>query len=503
METDDIIRVSRKNETYIKILCDAGILYELKEYLTFEVPGAKFTPKYKAKMWDGKISLIDVRTGLMYAGLLGKLTKFCEDRSYILNIDDEVMPMVNVTPSDIFNFVKSLNIHSDGQPLEPRDYQLAAIYFAIKNRRRTLLSPTASGKSLIIYTIIRWILNETNGTILLIVPNIGLVKQMYSDFVDYSTHNDFDVAAYTQTISEGSSKVINSNIVISTWQSIYKQDQKWLNQFDAIICDEVHLAQANSIRGIMEKATDVYYRIGLTGTLSDAKTHEWVIEGLFGKVMRVATTSDLIEKGHIAGINIKCIIINYQDKEERKLIKDADYAGEIGYICNHEKRNNLIKKLVINQQGNTLVLYNYVDKHGQLLYDLISDELAVTDPTRKIFFIHGNVSGADRDSMRAIVEKEDNAIIVASYGTLSTGTNIKRLHNIIIASPTKSVIRLLQSIGRGLRKASGKDKLNWIDIVDDFSGGYKTKNFVFEHFIKRLQIYVDEKFEYKILKIKL
>jgi superfamily II DNA or RNA helicase len=503
---EDTIKISRVNEVYMRVNAEPGILQEIKEAFTFEIPNAKYNPKVKMRIWDGKISLLNIHTKQMYTGLYFSLKEFAESRGYAIDCDDQsYINGDDVSPKAVFDFVKGLNLHSDGKPIQVRDYQLVAIWTAIKHRRRTLLSPTASGKSLIIYCTIRWILEKTTGgTALLIVPNIGLVRQMFSDFEDYSSHNGFDVNEMTQTISEGADKKIIANIVISTWQSIYKQPIAWFNQLDGILCDEVHLAQATSIKEMMEKATEVKYRVGLTGTLGDAKTHEWVITGLFGKVTRVATTAELIEKGQIADIAISCLVLDYEDKNERKLLKEVDYSTELDYICGHEKRNILVAKMAIESKGNTLVLFNFVEKHGKLIHELILKMLAAKgNTTRKVFFIHGSVKGTDRDLMRAIVEKEEDAIIIASYGTMSTGTNIKRIHNIIFASPFKSVIRLLQSIGRGLRMAEGKTKMNLIDIVDDFSGGNKKKNFTFNHFIERLRHYTEEKFEYKIVKIKI
>jgi superfamily II DNA or RNA helicase len=498
------IYVKKKNETFMEVDADSSLLYEIKEYFTFEVPGAKYHPKVKMKVWDGKITLLNLPACTMYIGLLQNLQKFCNSRHYDLIIDPTLQSKDPATPVDVFKFVMSLDIHSNKKSIKPHDYQLAAIYHAIKNKRITLLSPTASGKSLMIYSIMHWILtksNKTTNSVLLITPNVGLVKQMYSDFDDYSYANGFDVTGNIQTISEGASKDVTKKVVISTWQAIYKQDAKWFNQFDAIIVDEVHQAAANSLRSIMEKSTNVPYRIGLTGTLSEAKTNELVITGLFGKVQRVAHTTELIEKGHISNVDINCIVLKYQDKEEQKLIKNADYHGELEYICGHEKRNQLLTKMAIESKGNTLVLFTYVDKHGKIIYDSI--KTALGDSKRKVFFIHGAVDGNERDEIRSIVEKENDAIIVASYGTLAVGTNVKRLHNIIAASPTKSLVRVLQSIGRGLRLADDKTKFIWFDIVDDFSGGTKKKNYAFLHFIKRLEIYSTQGFQYKIVEMKL
>jgi superfamily II DNA or RNA helicase len=283
----------------------------------------------------------------------------------------------------------------------------------------------------------------------------------------------------------------------STWQSVYAiEDPKWFNFFDGIIIDETHLAAAQSLKSIMEKSTDVHYRIGLTGTLSGSKTHELVITGLLGKISKIATTQDLIEQGHVSSINIKCLVLEYQNKEEKKLIKGADYQGEINYICTLERRAILVGKIALESAGNTIVMFNFRE-HGEMLYKYISEHAA---EGRKVFFIHGDIDGDERNSMRAIVEKENDAIIVASFGTTSTGVSIKRINTIIAASPTKSVIRLLQTIGRGLRKADDKDSFTWIDLVDSFNTSKSGMNYAYKHFIERLKIYNEQGFEYKIVK---
>ncbi len=500
MSDIDKIVVTKKDETYMLVHADRALSQEIKEFFTFEVPGAKYNPKVKEGIWNGKISLLNLRTKEMYIGLLSVLSEFCKSRSYELVIDPELVTAVKISPDELVNFIKDLNIHSGGKPLSLRDYQVVAIYTALTKQRRTLLSPTASGKSYILYCIVRWLIKQyPDLPVLLVVPNVGLVGQMLGDFSDYSSENGYPIDDVTQTISAGQSKTIQktTKIVISTWQSIYKESSRWFNQFSGVLVDEVHLAQATSIKTMMEHANQVAYRIGCTGTLSDTKTHELVITGLFGKVTRVTTTSELMKKNVVASIKVNCVVLNYTNPDERKAVKSLNYHDELDYICKHDKRNNFIAKMALNStgynKGNTLVLFNYVEKHGKVIYDLIM-EMLPPDSNRKVFFIWGKVPGEDRNLMRKIVETEDDAIIVASYGTLSTGTNIKRLHNIITASPTKSIIRLLQSIGRGLRKAEGKDELVWIDIVDKFS----TKNFAYQHFVERLRIYNDEKFEYKI-----
>ena len=354
------ITITKVNESNFRITADTGTLQEIKEYFTFDVPGAKYSPKFKMRIWDGKISLLNLNTRTMYMGLISKLLDFCTDRGYKPILSPDMFFKNKVDAKEVIEFVNTLNIHSDGNPIKIRDYQYAAIYAGILNKRRTLLSPTASGKSLIIYCIIQWILKKDKGSVLLLVPTVGLVGQMESDFLDYS-NGTFTV----QTISDGASKIVSNSVVVSTWQSVFKQTGKWFNQFDGIIVDEVHTAQANSIRGIMESATDVHYRIGLTGTLSGSKTHELVISGLFGKISQITTTAKLIEDGHTADIDIRCLVLEYQDKEEQKLIKGADYPSEVAYLCTSEKRTHLIAKIVVKSTGNTLVLYNNII-HGEI-----------------------------------------------------------------------------------------------------------------------------------------
>ena len=173
----------------------------------------------------------------------------------------------------------------------------------------------------------------------------------------------------------------------------------------------------------------------------------------------------------------------------------------MNFICAHERRNRFIAQLAKTLPGNTLILYNFVEKHGDVLHDAIKAELG--DSRRKLFYLHGKVDAEDREAIRPIVEQEDNAIILASFGVFSTGNNIKRIHNLILASPTKSIIRLLQSIGRGLRKGSDKDELTLYDISDKIVNTKTKRNYTFEHALKRMQIYTSTELEFKLLEVQI
>jgi len=480
----DKVIITNKDEVYVHILCDEDIAYEIREHFTFHVPGYQFTPQYRSRLWDGKIRLFDLRTRLIYRGLVQYVVKFCEDREYSWSYDNEIYDQ-EFSLKEAQDFISTLNI-----PIEPRDYQLDAFVHAIRNRRSLLLSPTASGKSLIIYLITRYV-NVRKS--LIIVPTISLVTQLASDFADYGFESD----RYIHRIFAGQDKQTDKPITISTWQSLYKLPKEYFKQFELVIGDEAHLFKSKEISSLMSNLVNAKYRIGTTGTLDGTKTHKLVLEGLFGTVRKVTTTKDLMEQGHVADFNIKCMLLKHPDAVCQAL-KAATYQQEIEYLILNESRNKFISNLALSLKGNTLVLYQYVDKHGKILHDMINRKIG----DRKCFFVYGKTEGEVREEIRHIVEKENDAIIIASYGTFSTGINIRNLHNIIFASPSKSRVRNLQSIGRGLRKSDTKDSATLYDIADDLRYR-KRENFTLKHFAERIKIYSEEKFEFKIYKIEL
>lgn len=476
-----MIQIEKYNETYNKVHCSDDVARELSDYFTFEVPGARFIPSVKARKWDGKIRLFNSGTHHIYAGLIEYVEDFAKQNNYpcerLTDFTDELIENV----SDVVNSFELTK--------EPRDYQLAAFAHAVRKRRALLLSPTASGKSLIIYMLCKYYSVKT----LLIVPTTSLVHQMYSDFEEYG----FDSKSNCHMIFSGQEKDVDKQIYISTWQSIYKLPKKWFDQFECVIGDEAHLFKANSLTTIMKNLGNCKYRFGFTGTLDGSQTHKLVLEGLFGTVKKVTTTSELIEQKHLSEFRIKAIVLDY-DQETRQLIKKATYPDEMDFLVNHLPRNKFICNLAISLKGNTLVLYQYVDKHGKAIYDEIKNKA----DNRKVYFVSGTISGTDRDAIRKSVELETDSIIVASYGTFSTGVNIKNLHNVIFASPSKSRIRNLQSIGRGLRLGDRKERACLYDIADDLSWKQR-RNHTLNHFVERIKIYNEEKFEYKTYTIPL
>ncbi len=488
------LSISKKDEVYAKITCEKHIAKELSEFFTFFVPGYQFVPAYRNRIWDGKIRLYNLQTSQIYLGLLPYIESFCNERQYEFEYGDsrpDIEDEYSVYHAK--KFIDSLNIHSRGERIEIREHQLNAYIHAMQKRRALLVSPTASGKSLIIYLIFRQLHHYQNLKGLVIVPTTSLVEQLYSDFGDYNNGEMVNV----HRIYQGKEKETDKPLTISTWQSLYKLPKEYFEQFDYIIGDEAHLFKAQSLTTILTSCINAKYRIGLTGTLDGTKTHKLVLEGLFGAVKKVITTRELIDKQQVSDFEIKCLVLKHDDEICLQL-KDKTYQEEIQYLIANENRNKFIKNLAVSLGNNTLILYQMVDKHGQILYDMIKDTKNIGD--RKVFFVHGGTDTADREEIRRIMEIENDAIVVASFGTFSTGINIRNLHNIIFASPSKSRIRNLQSIGRGLRQSEGKEKATLYDIADDLR--YKKHmNFTLKHFVERVKIYTEEKFPFKIYKI--
>jgi superfamily II DNA or RNA helicase len=488
------ITIIKKDEVYAKVTCEKHITKELSEYFTFFVPGYQFVPAYRNRIWDGKIRMFNLQTNQIYLGLLPYIESFCNERSYTFDYGN---PRPDVEDDySLYHakkFVDSLNIHARGEPIEIREHQLDAYIHAMQKRRALLVSPTASGKSLIIYLIFRQLHQYQNLKGLIIVPTTSLVEQLYSDFGDY---NDGEMTN-VHRIYQGKEKDTDKPLTISTWQSLYKLPKEYFHQFDYIIGDEAHLFKAQSLTTILTSCVNAKYRIGLTGTLDGTKTHKLVLEGLFGTVKKVISTKELIDKQQLSNFEIKCLVLKHTDEECLKA-KDYNYPEEIQYLISHEVRNKFIKNLTVSLGKNTLVLYQMVDKHGKILYDMIRETEKIGN--RKVFFVHGGTDTTDREEIRRIMEIEQDAIVVASFGTFSTGINIRNLHNIIFAMPTKSSIRTLQSIGRGLRQNDGKEIATLYDISDDLRFK-KHMNYTLKHFLERTKIYNEERFPFKIYKI--
>jgi len=484
------ITVTKIDEAYVRVDADRGILMEISDHFTFFAHNYQFHPKYKNKQWDGRLRLLDVRTNKIYHGLVPYIEKFCEERKYSVYIEPRIKLTENFSVNEAEEFIKTLNLPAE---LELRDYQVKAFVHAIRDKRMLIISPTASGKSLIQYFIVRKMQDMDFKRGLLIVPNISLCHQMFGDFESYG----YDAETNCHIIHQGKEKQSGKFLYISTWQSLFTMPKEYFEQFDFVINDEVHQAKAKSLTSILTNLTETKYRIGCTGSLDGSEVNKLVLEGLFGPAYSTTTTKELIDSNHLSAFKIKCLILKHPESV-CKAMKGMDYQKEMDYIVKNDRRNAFLKNLVLSLKGNTLVLFQYVEKHGKELHRIIEAE----KKNRKVFFIFGGTDVEIRESTREIVEREKDAIIIASYGVFSTGVSIRNLHNIIAASSSKSRVRTLQSIGRVLRRGNDKDAATLYDIADDFRTG-KYVNFTLKHFIERVKLYDEQKFEYKFYNIEL
>ena len=491
----DIIEVDPINAVHMKINADSGVKMELESYFKFQPNNYQFSPAYKNRLWDGYIRIFSAIKPILYVGLIPYLKKFCDDRGYELRMNGNTYDEENVPDDYGYEIAEEANCK-----FQPRDYQNQYIVNAIRKNRSLSLSPTSSGKSLIIYLIQQHYYRAYEHRTLIIVPTISLVHQMAGDFVDYGCKDEI------YKIQGGVDKNTDAPIVISTWQSLIKLPKDWFDQFNVVLGDEAHQFQAKSLQKIMEKMTDCFYRHGFTGTLKseETKTHRLVLEGCFGEVKRFVSTKDLMDEGTVADFNVKAIVLNYGDqikKDFRSHLKKLDsskkYPAEREFITNNQKRNIFIRNLLWTlKDQNNLVLFDLVEKHGKVLEPLLRRD------DRELHFIYGGTKGDERERIRNLIENDPikQHDILASYGVFSTGVNLKKLDNVIFASGSKSEIKVLQSIGRTLRKGNGSDKATLYDITDDLAIG-AFENYTLKHFRKRIEIYGEEQFSFRIYNV--
>jgi len=483
-----LISVKYVDEVNVYIDSDEAIQREINGYFKFRVPNYEMLRRQNPRLfyWDGYKHLYNSRKQHLPYGLLEKLYGFCKERKYKLTLDPKILANKNnVSKKEFKSFIDGLDL-----PFEPRDYQLEATHNSINKKHLTIESPTASGKSFFLYMFTRWCLEKTKGKVLIIVPTITLTSQMASDFVDYGFKD------HVHSISGGVDKDDNNSMVYcSTWQSLVDMKEKYFDKFETVILDEVHIcasddATVKKIQKILANITKAHYRIGCTGTLRDGKLNRLQVIGMFGTIFKATGTKELMDRGLLAKLNIKSIFINYP-KEIISEVRKLDWQQQLEFMESVDNpRQQLVVDVAKSQTKNTLVLFRKIEQ-GRYI-----EEQLIAKTSKKVYYVDGSVKSTEREDIRKKMEIENNAILVASFGTFSVGCNVKNLHCVIYASSSKSKIRVLQSLGRGLRVHGEESVTTLIDFIDNF--GHFAK-----HYKERKSYYDSEQFQIKEIEIEL
>jgi superfamily II DNA or RNA helicase len=494
----------KQNEAKISVQCNATITKELRNYFSVKADNYRFHPLYKQGIWSGDLYFFDARDNTIGIGLKNELYKFAKLGKY--TIESKFTNASKLEESEFRKFIDTLNLPTEinGNPFELRDYQFQAAFDACKHKILNIKSVTSSGKSLIIYIILRYFESLKMKSIL-ITPSVSLVHQMFSDFESYGWEY---VADKCHMIYAGQKKVFSCPVIISTYQSLYK-DTSLFQHFDALLIDEVHgnSSEAKSLKKIAFGCVNASYRIGFSGTFPNEKTGDWLsIVGSTGPIVEYSTYKKLQEDGHIANLKIFSVILQYNKKVKLEAYEQClkDYQEETDFVNNQESRMMFIAKMAQNVKKNTLILFTKKDKHGYPLHKMISDQVK----DKRIIYIDGDTDAKEREKLRHEIEKEDNCIVLATYGVFSQGISIRNIHTLIFASGYRSKIKVIQSIGRALRKMKDKDSATLMDLVDDLSFIDRKKNIKFinyamKHHKERTQIYADENFDVKTIKFNL
>ncbi|AZU98545.1 helicase [Acinetobacter phage AB-Navy71] len=488
------INVSFYDYSHVKISAQQSIFRELREYFSFFVDGYQFSPKYVYGMWDGKLKLMDT-DGLLPFGLINQVVKFAQNNMLSISIQSDVSHKNNMLRSEFDHWISSMKYYSGSTEIFPYWYQLDAVYEALVNKRRILNLPTSAGKSLIQALLTKYVLQRSDKSVLILVPTTSLVTQMKDDFVDYRLFEASEIAEV-----RSGHKQKHERVVIATWQSAIKKPKEWFNQFDMLLCDEMHLAIGKSISAIINKLCYCEYKIGLSGSLRDGKANLMQYIGLFGEIYSPVKTKDLMDDGQVSQLRINALFLKYPETVSNAMAKH-DYATEIKFITALPKRTQWISNLSLRlakREENVFVMFKNIE-HGKAIYDSIK-----SSGHEHVYYVSGEVSSDERTYLKKMAEEHTGVIIIASYGVFSTGISVRNLHHVILAHGVKSKVIVLQTIGRVLRKHSSKKVAQIWDLIDDMSitverdGAKQRKNvnYLLRHGIDRVERYAIEQFDY-------
>ncbi|QIG67997.1 ATP-dependent RNA-DNA and DNA-DNA helicase protein [Rhizobium phage RHph_Y68] len=486
------VEIEALNETYIRINSNNEAIFDvLFDTFSFEVPSARFMKSHvrNGGSWDGFIRLFNFRDRTIPKGLGKEIIK-------ILKADDygEVRFVgfeKKVDISDDFDSIYQTILSELPDELVPYDFQVETVKRACQNKRNLVISPTSSGKSLMIYIWYRFVktLLQEDEKVLIIVPSITLVDQMFDDFRSYGYDGD------AHLIVGGSAKDADCDLYISTWQSLQKLQPKWFRKFKGVLVDEVHGAAAASLKGSVEKCINASYRAGFTGTLNELETDELVLRGLFGDVIVATTYQEMRDRGIIPDVEIELVRVKY-GADYKDLIKAShgDFMQEMSLVQSNKNRDQVLLEILRENAGkNGIFLFREI-KHLKRV-----EELFRKNTNQTIAVINGAVDRNTRAEIRKSIDANAakgirGCIILATYGTMSTGVSIKNLDFGVFAAPMKSKIKVLQSLGRLLRKSSSKFYAKLYDVWDDFLPHVKEDNFGKKHAKSRLRFYQEAGF---------
>lgn len=467
-----MITIKMFDNLHLHIDASREILCSLREYFAEYKSGFMFSPKYKSGMWDGKIYLFSMYDKILPYGLMAEF----------LNFKKKFFPNEELYISDDVKAFYAQDRSNDNYELKPcepwdyRPYQDKCIRKAMSYKRCIIRAATSAGKSYIIAGIIKNLLSDKKiSNAIIIVPTSSLVEQFYKDIVDYGFFKEDVGRVYSKY------KDWDKKIVVSTWQSL-KNNISNVERFNCIIIDECHGSKASVMKSIL-KESRAEYRIGCTGTMPDERLDELEIKSYLGPVVVDVSASELAELGYISNMHVVMYHVECNSKfnKEYNLAKDE--------IFNNPFRMNIVRNIVDKCKDTVLLLVGKVETEGDILKRYLL-EMGVCDEDH-IVFISGDMETSLREEWRQkiINNNGEKYIICATYGTFSTGINIPNLSNLIFVSPFKSKIRILQSIGRILRKHAAKTGAIVYDIVDHNNKWFPKYGDI------RLRYYDKEKFE--------
>ena len=481
--------IEKVNSSCVHLVCEDGLSHRFYNVFSAYAPGYRFNPRFKLHVWDGKVRCYNPITQILPIGLLNNLLIWCDQHKIEYSMQGFDKPLRdNIDKEEL---EKQMNSYITAG-FQARDYQVNAVHAALTNRRGVLLSCTGSGKSLMIYTFLRYLLdNKDVHRAILIVPSVSLVEQMFSDFRDYGWD---DLEDHVEMLYSGKKPTFKKEILISTWQSLEKEDPEFFEVYDACVVDECHQAKCNVVTRILKLMHNAEYKIGTSGTLPTEISEQLQINSVIGNVLFELKSCELIARGYLTKLNIAAIFLKYPLSfiEENK---ERTYPEEVKMVEEYPNRNKVLNFIIdhTSPMNNMLILVN----HRNHLKD-VEDYLHKNYPEKKVSIITGDVKAKVREEIRVGIEDEDGTILLATYQTMSTGVNIPKLHAIMLFSNSKSRIKVLQSIGRGLRKHNSKNKVIIYDIVDDLSYKKRTgriaKNYCMQHFDERSRYYIEQEF---------